>query len=326
MITEEQRENRKLGIGGSDAAAVLGVSRYKTPLDVYREKNEGYQVEENDNMRIGNILEPFIVEAAKAIISCDNIESIDTVFSEEHPWMMANVDGVIQNSDGSKSILECKTASFFSFIKQFGEECTDQMPTEYLIQCAHYCCVLDVDECHLVVFVKPDDESFSNSVLSGKVNSVDDLYLSGGFFKKYTYKRNERLENKMTSIESNFWFNNVEAEVPPDPSNTKDLLSLDIQGEEQIIADDELKKLIECKIEFSQKKKEAEKKEKEINNLIISKAKSTGTIFDEKGKKLCRIQKKTRKSFDSSRFRERFELIYDEYLKESSYIEIRGMS
>ena len=39
LETTEQFENeRKCGIGGSDIAAVMGLSKWKTPLDVYNEK------------------------------------------------------------------------------------------------------------------------------------------------------------------------------------------------------------------------------------------------------------------------------------------------
>ena len=38
MITEKQRLERKKSIGGSDVAAILGLSPWKTPGDVYLEK------------------------------------------------------------------------------------------------------------------------------------------------------------------------------------------------------------------------------------------------------------------------------------------------
>ena len=38
MITQQQREERKLGIGGSDMPIILGLSNYKTPYQLYLEK------------------------------------------------------------------------------------------------------------------------------------------------------------------------------------------------------------------------------------------------------------------------------------------------
>lgn len=55
------REARRLGIGGSDIAALLGVNPFATALDVYRSKVEGYETPETEQMRIGSRIEPFIV-------------------------------------------------------------------------------------------------------------------------------------------------------------------------------------------------------------------------------------------------------------------------
>jgi predicted phage-related endonuclease len=55
------REARRLGIGGSDIAALMGVNPFANALDVYRSKVEGYEVPETEQMRIGSRIEPFIV-------------------------------------------------------------------------------------------------------------------------------------------------------------------------------------------------------------------------------------------------------------------------
>ncbi|HZV12776.1 MAG TPA: YqaJ viral recombinase family protein [Candidatus Kapabacteria bacterium] len=50
-------EARRHGIGGSDIAAIMGVSRWKTPLGVYLEKTEGAIQPDNKYMRAGRFLE-----------------------------------------------------------------------------------------------------------------------------------------------------------------------------------------------------------------------------------------------------------------------------
>ena len=61
MNREEWLALRKKGIGGSDAAAVCGMSRYKGPLDVYLDKTNPV-IEENDNepMLFGRLFEPIL--------------------------------------------------------------------------------------------------------------------------------------------------------------------------------------------------------------------------------------------------------------------------
>lgn len=55
------REARRSGIGGSDIAALMGVSPFANADDVYRSKIEGYDIPETEQMRIGKRIEPFIV-------------------------------------------------------------------------------------------------------------------------------------------------------------------------------------------------------------------------------------------------------------------------
>ena len=60
MLNEKQFKNRALGIGGTDCAAILGLSPYSTPLEVYQEKVEGHKKATTPKMTLGNALEPFV--------------------------------------------------------------------------------------------------------------------------------------------------------------------------------------------------------------------------------------------------------------------------
>ena len=51
---------RQIGIGGSDVAALLGISKWRTPLDVYRSKVEEPEEVDNASMEWGRRLEPVI--------------------------------------------------------------------------------------------------------------------------------------------------------------------------------------------------------------------------------------------------------------------------
>ena len=57
----EWLELRRKGIGGSDAAAIIGLDRYRSAFDVYAEK-VGLKIEEPDNeaMRQGRDLEDYV--------------------------------------------------------------------------------------------------------------------------------------------------------------------------------------------------------------------------------------------------------------------------
>ena len=49
---EEWLKLRHDGIGGSDAAAVMGISKYKSPLKVYKEKLGFVHEDQSDNIFI----------------------------------------------------------------------------------------------------------------------------------------------------------------------------------------------------------------------------------------------------------------------------------
>jgi len=59
---------RKRGIGGSDAAAILGLSKFRTPLQVYLDKiGQAPPIEETAPMRWGKKLEPLILDEYEQI-------------------------------------------------------------------------------------------------------------------------------------------------------------------------------------------------------------------------------------------------------------------
>lgn len=150
MLTEQQLRERKKGIGGSDAAAVCGLSKWKTPLDVYLDKTTDKieQLEENRFIYWGNRLEPVIIEryeeeTGKPVVRCA------AVASHKYTFMLANIDGMLPNDGG---ILECKTADARTS-KNWGESGSDYFPDEYLIQCAHYAIICDAPYVDLAVLM-----------------------------------------------------------------------------------------------------------------------------------------------------------------------------
>ena len=60
-LTAEQLATRSTGLGGSDAAVACGVSRWKTPYQLYLEKRgEVPPIEQTEPMRWGHLLEPLV--------------------------------------------------------------------------------------------------------------------------------------------------------------------------------------------------------------------------------------------------------------------------
>ncbi len=96
MSYEDWLEHRKLGIGGSDASVVCGVSRYKSPVELWMEKTNQLPTQEAGEAAYwGTQLEPFVrAEFTKRTgIEVDLVKQL--LQSEKHPFMLANLDGIL---------------------------------------------------------------------------------------------------------------------------------------------------------------------------------------------------------------------------------------
>lgn len=110
-------EFRKSSVGSSEIAAVCGVNKYLTALDVYLRKTEGGEEEENIAMMMGHAGEPVVAEwfcreTGAKVESGSEGEFV--VYDDTAPWRTASPDRYVTMPDGTKAILECKTCNSFS--------------------------------------------------------------------------------------------------------------------------------------------------------------------------------------------------------------------
>ena len=188
-------QERMTGIGGSDAAAVLGLSKWKTPLQVYQEKRgELLPQEDNESMLWGRELEPVIRQQ----YANRNNRTVSLPASMlRHPkyeFMVANVDGVTNDN----RLLEVKTARS---AKEWGETGTDQVPQAYLIQVQHYLAVTQLSVADVVVLI------------------------GGSDYREYEIEADKELQEMIIEGEAVFWAN-VLSSTPPAPVTYADAMAL----------------------------------------------------------------------------------------------------
>ena len=193
---EEWLRIRKSYLTGTDAGAVCGMNPYKSAMQVYVDKT-GPEIEVTDNeaMRLGRDLEDYVAGRFTEATGKKVRKSNAMYVSDEHPFMMANVDRLVV---GECAGLECKTASPYT-----AERWKDgNVPEWYYLQCQHYMKVLEMDRWYLAVLI------------------------FGKGFQYTCLERDEELLNDLVSIEKNFWENHVQAKVlpPPDGSRNADEL------------------------------------------------------------------------------------------------------
>lgn len=187
MSREEWLNARRKGIGGSDAAAIIGANPYASPLSVYLDKLGLAQDKEvTEAMRQGTDLEDYVAKrfseaTGKKVRNCNKI-----LIRENYDFMIANIDRAIVGEDAG---LECKTTSPYN--KHDFE--SGEVPVTYQWQCQHYMAVTGYDHWYLAVLV-----------------------LGQGFYT-YQIDRDENLISMLEKREREFWNDNVLKHVPPLP-------------------------------------------------------------------------------------------------------------
>lgn len=142
---------RLSGLGGSDIAAALGMSPWKSALELWQEKVSGKRLsqQENEAMIWGRIMEPIITQeyVKRSGLMVKPLRSM--LQSPQYPWMLANLDGLIEDPDRGMGVFEVKTASAF---KQ-AEWAEGRCPDAYMLQLSHYLAVTGLDFAVICVLI-----------------------------------------------------------------------------------------------------------------------------------------------------------------------------
>lgn len=190
MSRDEWLAARRNGIGGSDAAAIMGQSKWGSPLTVYMDKRGiGKSKPDSEPMRQGRDCEEvvarrFTEETGMRVRRCNKMFQ-----HPDYPWMLANIDRQV-GLNGHFVGLECKTTSPFNRT-DFDD---GDIPPEYYWQCQHYMAVTGAREWYLAVMV------FSTS------------------FHVFKVVRDEVAIERLITAERDFWVNYVLTGTMPAPS------------------------------------------------------------------------------------------------------------
>ena len=183
---EDWLEYRKAGIGGSDASVVCGVSRYKSPVELWMEKTGQLPSQEAGEAAYwGNLLESLVREEFTKRTGISVTKPSALYQSEEHPFMLANVDGLCEDPVHGPCIFEAKTASAYK-----AGEWEDSIADEYMIQIQHYMAVTGYQGAYIAVLI------------------------GGNTFRWRFVERDEELIAMLISLEEDFW-RHVQDGTPP---------------------------------------------------------------------------------------------------------------
>lgn len=215
MSKYEWLKERGKGIGGSDAASVVGLNPYKSSVSVYLEKlrymknnvnniddktinsilNKNTQhiedtIYTNYKMELGNKLKDFVARefALKTNKKVRNINGI--LKNDKYPFALANIDRAIV---GEKAFLECKVSGSYS-----KREWKEGVPIYIKVQCHHYMAVSGATHCYVAALIGNEDLV---------IHKID---------------RDEEIIEEIMKLEKMFWEKCVLGENIPVPDGSDD--------------------------------------------------------------------------------------------------------
>ena len=202
---DEWLEYRRRGIGGSDAAAILGVSPFATARDLYYDKLKVVSYEDGESnwvaKKVGHLLEDLVAEIFHVKTGFEIYQVKKMFYHPVHTYMLADVDYFIRLPNGKTAILEIKTTNYNAKDHWWcdGQEI---VPINYEIQGRHYMCVMNVDEVYYCCLYGNNE----NEVIIRHI------------------ERDLDYEAELIALEGNFWNEHILAQVPPPYTEDGDLI------------------------------------------------------------------------------------------------------
>ena len=186
MLTKEQLQERRGYIGASEAAAVLGLSRWNTPLSIWADKTGKTQHPEDEKLYqwLGTELEE-VVAKRFTFETGKKVHKVNEPFIHKvHKFLRCNIDRKVV---GENAILQCKTCTPYK-AKEWGG---DIVPNEYIVQELHELACSGYDRAYIAVLIGNQD------------------------FKIKVVERDEKLINDIINKEVHFWNTFIVPDVMP---------------------------------------------------------------------------------------------------------------
>lgn len=143
FLTLESREEwlkSRTRVGGSDAAAVVGLNPYKSNVDLWEEKTGRVipeDISDRPYVKYGTEAEKYLRE----LFALDfpeyevGYQENNMFLNDRFPFAHASLDGWLTDQDGRKGVLEIKTTNILQSMQK--EKWKGQIPDNYYIQVIH---------------------------------------------------------------------------------------------------------------------------------------------------------------------------------------------
>lgn len=294
LSREEWLKYRTLGIGGSDVSVIAGINPFKSVHQLWLEKTGQAEPEQTDSeyAHFGTLLEPIVRREFTERTGLKVRQKHMLLQSEEHPFMLADLDGVIRDEDGV-AVFEAKTASAY---KQ--EVWEEGVPAPYILQVQHYMAVTGARRTYIAALV------------------------GGNRFFHHVIERDEEIIGKIISMEKIFWERHVLGGMEPLPDGseaTTDYFNTKFSrsnGETVMLPEEALPVCVEYD-RLSEEMKRLETAKNAAANQLKSflKEAETGIIGD----RVVTWKQISKSTVDTKRLKAEKPEVYSSFLKDSSY-------
>jgi putative phage-type endonuclease len=220
LINQDFTRDRRNYLGGSDIGAILGLSKYRSALDVWLEKTGQSELTRTSlPLRFGSFAESFIAQEYTSATGFELIHDERPITHPQYDFLVGHVDRFVFESPLEKEkvlleessqcaashLLECKTANPF-LQDDWGEPGSDQVPLPYLVQCIWYLMITGLKRCDL-------------AVLFGNAD-----------FRIYQIHQDTELATMILDRAITFWEKHIKGNQAPPTQSEKDCLSLFNKG------------------------------------------------------------------------------------------------
>lgn len=296
LSTSEWLKMRTIGIGGSDASIIAGCNPYRSIFELWQEKRMEIPVkeEESEVKHFGKILEDVVrkefIQRTGLMVRKKN----SILRSKEYPFMIADVDGIISELDGTYSIFEAKTAIEFKNTNWKNGE----VPRNYQLQLQHYMAVTGFQKAYIATLV------------------------GGNKFYWYEVYRDEQLIKMLVSMESHFWHCVKTGEEPDVDASKATSLYLNekysnVKADSVVNLDEQMLTVIEryedIKIELNVLAEEKQLLENQLKSALADN--EVGKL----GEHIVKWKPIVQTRIDSNKLKKEHKEIYDACKKEVSY-------
>lgn len=186
MLSAKQLAERLRGVGSSEVAAIVGLSPYEGPFDVWaRKTGRAPPKEQTAEMEMGHRLEPVVLGLYSDRVAPAEAWG-ETLAHPEWPIALATPDG--RRRDRSR-LVECKTVNWR--MRDAWGEGGDGVPEGYLVQCAWQMFVTGLDACDLAALFDASE------------------------FRVYALRRDDELIGLLRESVARFWRDHIEGDAMP---------------------------------------------------------------------------------------------------------------